>query len=557
MPASDSAVAEREAPAGARCPVCRWPAASTEHCATCGWLLNGDFLLGAATAGDEEAFDGALTAARRRFDLAAAVRAAGYPAAGDPAALARMTSYVRGGAVCPAERDAAIAAARAGPAPPARSGAPPPASVVEIGIGGVRARATVPDGHGHRRERAEPAEWTWAALVPQLSSDPDERALQLAGGAGRSELPPEAVRDAVLEGLDGVLAGQERPAGLRGALPGWTVLQSAMERLARRHPGVVVLPAVPGGPGAVTCLRFPAGITAFAAPAEAAPTDPAPVVVAELDAGLTAWSLPGGTRTAAQRLPAGRITALAVGRDTLVAAGDQDGVVHLWSTRAGTVRVAARHAGWINAVAIAADLLFTLGDDGLLRRITVTGDRGGLGIPIEVGWSAASALAVSADAAVVATAGSEGVVRLWRGTSGEYAGAIEVGAAVSALAIDPDGRSLAVGTLDGALRLYSLTARTLQAEVPGDGGPVRAVLAALRHDWIAAGDDSGAVRLWPMRAGRITGTGTVLGLHGGPVRGLGALAGGEPVSADADGIVRVWSERPPAGGRRHEDTEAR
>jgi WD40 repeat protein len=240
-----------------------------------------------------------------------------------------------------------------------------------------------------------------------------------------------------------------------------------------------------------------------------------------------------------------------------VAAGDQDGVVHLWSARAGTVRAAARHDGWINAVAIAGGLLFTLGDDGLLRRITVAGARSGQDIPIEVGWSAATALAVSADAALVAAAGSEGVVRLWRGTTGEDAGTVEVGAAVSALAIDPDGRSLAVGTLDGTLRLYSLTDRALRGEAPGTGGPIRAVLAAPRHGWAAAGDDSGAVRLWSMHAGGITGAGAVLGLHGGPVRGIGALAGGEPASADADGIVRVWSERRPTGWRRDENTEAR
>jgi hypothetical protein len=86
---------------------------------------------------------------------------------------------------------------------------------------------------------------------------------------------------------------------------------------------------------------------------------------------------------------------------------------------------------------------------------------------------------------------------------------------------------------------------------------VRAVLAVRQRTWVAAGDDLGAVRLWPMRAGRIAGPGTVLGVHGGPVRGIGVLPGGGPVSADADGIVRSWSERPPADGSRDEDSEAR
>ena len=534
MPGPNAAVAE--APPGARCPVCRWPAASGSaasgsaasggDCPTCGWLLDGDFLLGAATAVDEAAFADRLAAARRAFDLAAAVRAA----AGDPAALARMTGFVRGGGVSPAESAAAIATT---PAPPVLPGAET-ASVVEIGVDGVRAAVLVPDGHGQRRERAEPAEWAWSALAPQLSSDPDERAFQLAGGVGRAELRPEALRDAVGEGLAGVLAEQERPIGLRPAVAGWTVIDAAL----RRHPDAVVLPAA--GSGAVTCLRFPGGITAFAAPSEPA-AGSVPVVVAEPDAGLTAWSLPDGARIAAHRLPSGRVTALAVGPGGLVAAGDQDGVVHLWSTQTGAVRVAAGHDGWINAVAIAAGLLFTLGDDGLLRRITVAG--GGIGIPIEVGWSAASALAVSADATLAATGGADGVVRLWRGTSGEEAGVFEVGVAVSALAIDPDGRSLVVGTVDGALRLCSLTGRALRDEVPGAGGPIRAVVAAPRHEWVAAGDDMGTVRLWPLRAGRLAGPGIVRGVHGGPVRGLGALAGGEPVSADADGIVRVWSRR--------------
>jgi hypothetical protein len=59
------------------CPVCRWPDSGAEVCGVCGWQLVGDYVLGPVTEAAERDLRARLTAARHRFGLRAAVRAAG------------------------------------------------------------------------------------------------------------------------------------------------------------------------------------------------------------------------------------------------------------------------------------------------------------------------------------------------------------------------------------------------------------------------------------------------------------------------------------------------
>src|SRR5262249_60220540 len=55
---------------------------------------------------------------------------------------------------------------------------------------------------------------------------------------------------------------------------------------------------------------------------------------------------------------------------------------------------------------------------------------------------------------VLASAGSDGTVRLWNGATGAATSTITVGSLVYAVALSPDGKLVAAGSFDGLVRLY-------------------------------------------------------------------------------------------------------
>src|SRR5688572_20228681 len=88
------------------CPICLEPDADEPMCAACGWTLSSGWILGALTPAIEQAFAATTEQAQRRFDLAAAARAAGFPEAGDGERLQRLEAQLRGGPPEPGEREA-------------------------------------------------------------------------------------------------------------------------------------------------------------------------------------------------------------------------------------------------------------------------------------------------------------------------------------------------------------------------------------------------------------------------------------------------------------------
>jgi WD40 repeat protein len=170
------------------------------------------------------------------------------------------------------------------------------------------------------------------------------------------------------------------------------------------------------------------------------------------------------------------------------------------------------------------------------------GDAGGRepsAFPLEVGWSASTALAAARDGRLLAVGGTNGMVAFHDGTTGAKLGVLEVGAAVEAMALDPSGQLLAVGGNDGDTRIYRLATRRLVAQVGGRIGTVRSVAATVDGS-VATGDDAGAVRHWRGDAGRPVGEGDLVGMHEGRVRGLALTTGGRLLSAGADGLIRIW-----------------
>jgi pre-mRNA-processing factor 19 len=133
------------------------------------------------------------------------------------------------------------------------------------------------------------------------------------------------------------------------------------------------------------------------------------------------------------------------------------------------------------------------------------------------------------------------VLRLFDGRSGEDLGEVSAGAGITALDVDDDGRTIAVGCVDGSVRSYDLTrARWLgrwggdrrvavtAIALPGAGAAGLSVVTADAH---------GGVTCWRSDGGFL------LGRHEGAVTGLafGPDEGNVISTGRHDGLVRVWA----------------
>jgi WD40 repeat protein len=169
---------------------------------------------------------------------------------------------------------------------------------------------------------------------------------------------------------------------------------------------------------------------------------------------------------------------------------------------------------------------------------------------LQGGRAIIDSVAYSADGGTVASAGDDGVVRIWRpkGPRRSTPATIRAGSAVYAVALGADGRSLAYAGADARVHLWDTRAgRAIGAPLAGHRHGVRALAFRADGRFLASGGDDATVRLWDLRRGRVRRR-TLRG-HTDFVTDVAFSPDGRTVaSASADGTVRRWSV---ATGRRH------
>lgn len=195
---------------------------------------------------------------------------------------------------------------------------------------------------------------------------------------------------------------------------------------------------------------------------------------------------------------AGPVTALLALPGGRLASAAWDGTVRVWTLATGAGRVLEGHAGHVNALAWAG-VLHSAGQDGTIRR---WGEDGVSAVIAELGWPQVALVALPDDS--LASGGVDGRVVLIAPAGAQ----VELAAGprpVVALAVSPDGGTLAVGSIGGAVGLHALPGGRLRATLEGPGLPVWSLAFAADGRSLWSGGQDRRVRRWDAATARALG----------------------------------------------------
>jgi WD40 repeat protein len=230
---------------------------------------------------------------------------------------------------------------------------------------------------------------------------------------------------------------------------------------------------------------------------------------------------------------------------TLVTAG-QDDEIKVWGFPSGEYRSPFRMEGTskngFQALLLSPDgqKLVTETHD-LLSEIDVKSFPGGETLATLTGHTEpVQSLSVSPDSRTLASGSADKTVRLWSLDDGRHLATFQGHTdGVTGVQISPDGEMLYSGSLDGSVRVWSVRQRRFLRRLEPGVSPISDVALSRDGQLLASGSRDGSVSLWSVPDGSLVNTAQ---RHSGNVRSVQFSRDGDTViSGSEDGTVRRWS----------------
>ena len=264
------------------------------------------------------------------------------------------------------------------------------------------------------------------------------------------------------------------------------------------------------------------------------------IVSAGVDGTLRVWNAGSGAPVRIIELDDGPATAIAVD-DRRALSGHKGGTVVLWDLeRAEKLGLFQLQAAPVTALSFAGDAehFAAVSETGAMSLFDIRAPS----VPTMLmeGQDGAQAIAGSRSLGLLASAGQDHSIRLWRTETRSLARSWRGQSdRPSALEMSPGGRSLASGSTTGAVRLWSTSSSRPQRSFRAHQGRVTSVAFAFGDRLLASAGEDGQVKLWDLRSGRGP---RVFHGHAGPVHAVAFSADGRRLlSAGEDGVIRVWN----------------
>ena len=268
------------------------------------------------------------------------------------------------------------------------------------------------------------------------------------------------------------------------------------------------------------------------------------IVSAGADGTLKVWNAASGTLVRSIELDEGAATAIAAD-DRRALTGHKGGAIVLWDLeRAEKLGLFQHQQAPITALAFTGD-----GD-----HFAVASQAGAVALfdvrapsappAVFEGQDGGQAIAVARWSGLMATAGQDRTIRLWRTDTRAPARTWRGhGEALSALEMAPGGRNVASGGVGGTVRLWSASSSRPQRSFKAHEGRVTSLAFAAGDRVLASAGEDGQVKVWDLRSGKPP---RVFRGHTGPVLAvLFAGDGRRVMSAGQDGVIRIWANAGP------------